>query len=82
MHRRILCENVDSAKNKGAFLYYIYIDILCVASIHRYTPSTHVEFNASFMETLQGVKVDLLSPHLCVEETVNIGLDVLFSTID
>ncbi len=67
--------------------YTTYISIFYawhryIISINRYTPSTHVEFNASFMETLQGVKVDLLSPHLCVEETVNIDLDVLFSTID
>ncbi len=45
-------------------------------------PSTHVEFNASFMETLQGMKVDLLSTHLCVQETVNIFNSVCAETLD
>ncbi len=44
-------------------------------------PSTHVEFNASFMETLQGMKLNLLSPHLCVEETVNIFNPVCAETL-
>ncbi len=34
MHRRTLCENVDSAKIKVP-IYTTDIDILCVASIHR-----------------------------------------------
>ncbi len=34
MHRRTLCENVDSAKIKVPF-YATDIDILCMASMHR-----------------------------------------------
>ncbi len=35
MHRRTLCENVDSAKIKVPF-YTTDIDISCVASMHRF----------------------------------------------
>ncbi len=45
-------------------------------------PSKHVEFNVSFMETLQGGKVDLLSPHLSVEEAVNIFNSECTETLD
>lgn len=45
-------------------------------------PNTHVDFNVSFMEMLQCMKVDLLSPHLGVEEAVNSFNSVCADTLD
>lgn len=44
--------------------------------------TTYVDFNGSFMYSLQNVKSDLLSPHLSVEETVNIFNSVCLDTLD
>lgn len=62
----------------GIFWYltiiWIYLLFLLLAS--------QENFNASFMETLQCVKVDLLSQHLGVEEAVNIFNSVCTETLD
>lgn len=41
-----------------------------------------VDFNVSFIEMLQCMKVDLLSPHLDVEEAVNSFNSVCTDTLD
>ncbi len=42
MHRRTLCENVDSGKIKVPF-YTTDIDILRVASMHRHTSYRYID---------------------------------------
>ncbi len=42
MHRRTLCENVDSAKIRVPF-YTTDIDILLMASMHRIIISIHID---------------------------------------
>ncbi len=45
-------------------------------------PTTYVDFNETFMVSLQNVKIYLLSPHLSVEEAVNSFNSVCLDTLD